>query len=37
MNSRKEIVIDVMFRTGFIVSVWAFAVWCAWFLAKGAI
>jgi|TARA_R110002020_G_C15837617_1_gene734844 hypothetical protein len=37
MKSRKEMLVDVLIGTGFVVSVWALAMWWAWALAKGAI
>jgi hypothetical protein len=37
MKLRKELLIEVVVGTGLMVCVWAFAMWWAWALAKGAI
>jgi len=37
MKSRKEMLIEVLHATAFMVSIWALAMWCAYVLASGAI
>jgi len=37
MKSRKELLIEVVVGTWFMVTVWTIAALCGWILAKGAI